>query len=162
MSKHTKPDFPSSQKIENIFHAFGFVIPTTNDGRRIWPPQFKNFLFDKFNSSELTVKQISEECNVTHSMIYQWRAVIKEKRNPKPKRKSPTKGSFVEVSVAPDQPIPTIEKDFLVLRGENFEIDIPATVPILAHKMQHPQSVPDISYRFVANIWRKKNYVRRK
>ncbi len=48
MSKYTKPDFPSSEKIENIFYAFGFVIPTTNDGRRIWSPKFKNFIFDQY------------------------------------------------------------------------------------------------------------------
>ena len=67
MTKHTKPDFPSSQKIENVFHAFGFVIPTTNDGRRIWPPQFKAFIYDKLGNKELTANQICEECNITKS-----------------------------------------------------------------------------------------------
>ena len=37
MNSQTLGGLASDQKIENVFHAFGYSIPVGKDGRRMWP-----------------------------------------------------------------------------------------------------------------------------
>ncbi|SCZ52480.1 hypothetical protein SAMN04488118_1024 [Epibacterium ulvae] len=44
MNSQTLSGLLSDQKIEKIFHAYGFSIPVGKDGRRLWPKKFKTRL----------------------------------------------------------------------------------------------------------------------
>lgn len=56
------------------FLPFGFTIPISATGRRIWPPGFKNFIIEKLDADELTVQQVEQEGQLARSLIYKWRA----------------------------------------------------------------------------------------
>lgn len=56
------------------FQPFGFTIPISSTGRRIWPYGFKRFVIEKLDAGELTVQQVEQECQVARSLIYKWQA----------------------------------------------------------------------------------------
>ncbi|MBK4217965.1 hypothetical protein JJJ17_18715 [Paracoccus caeni] len=56
------------------FQPFGFTIPISSTGRRIWPPGFKKFIIEKLDAGELTVQQIEQEGQIARSLIYKWQA----------------------------------------------------------------------------------------
>lgn len=41
MNSQILGELASDQKIQNIFHAYGYSIPVGKDGRRLWPTKFK-------------------------------------------------------------------------------------------------------------------------
>ncbi|RJE84587.1 hypothetical protein [Paracoccus onubensis] len=56
------------------FRPFGFTVPISSTGRRIWPTGFKKFIIEKLDAGELTVQQVEQEGQVTRSLIYKWQA----------------------------------------------------------------------------------------
>lgn len=58
------------------FQPFGFTIPISSTGRRIWPSGFKKFIVEKLDAGELTVLQVEREGQVARSLIYKWQARI--------------------------------------------------------------------------------------
>ncbi len=56
------------------FQPFGFTIPISSTGRRIWPSGFKKFVIEKLDAGELTVQQVEQEGQVARSLIYKWQA----------------------------------------------------------------------------------------
>ncbi|MFV0293119.1 MAG: hypothetical protein ACK5II_07860 [Paracoccus sp. (in: a-proteobacteria)] len=54
------------------FQPFGFTIPISSTGRRIWPSDFKKFIIEKLDAGELTVQQIEQEGQLARSLIYKW------------------------------------------------------------------------------------------
>ncbi|MFS4439509.1 hypothetical protein ACMA5I_14975 [Paracoccaceae bacterium GXU_MW_L88] len=63
------------------FEAFGFTIEVHAGGRRVWPPSFKRYIARKMDSGELTVAQIMEACKASKSLVYKWRADVKDSKN---------------------------------------------------------------------------------
>lgn len=59
---------------QSPFQPFGFTIPISSAGRRIWPTGFKNFIIEKLDIGELTVQQAEQEGQLARSLIYKWRA----------------------------------------------------------------------------------------
>ena len=56
------------------FQPFGFTIPISSTGRRIWPSGFKKFIIEKLDAGELTVQQVEQEGQLARSLIYKCRA----------------------------------------------------------------------------------------
>ncbi len=52
MKSQNLGDLASDQKIQNIFHAFGYSIPVGKDGRRLWPTKFKRAMGQRMRSGE--------------------------------------------------------------------------------------------------------------
>lgn len=50
------------------FQPFGFTIPISSTGRRIWPSGFKKFIIEKLDAGELTVQQVEQEGQVARSL----------------------------------------------------------------------------------------------
>lgn len=121
--------------------AFGFSIPVTPAGRRVWPPRFKRFVVQKLEAGELTVRQVMEECQVSKSFVYQWRMQAKGK--PVTAADWRAKANFTEVLVE-DTP-PQAESDEarskgICISGTLVEITLPADYPV-ADLVQIIQSV---------------------
>lgn len=62
------------------FEAFGFTIEVHAGGRRVWPPSFKRYITNKMDSGELTVDQIMKTCKASRSLVYKWRADVKDSK----------------------------------------------------------------------------------
>lgn len=56
------------------FQPFGFTIPISSTGCRIWPSDFKKFTIEKLDAGELTVQQVEQEAQLARSLIYKWQA----------------------------------------------------------------------------------------
>lgn len=54
------------------FQPFGFTIPISSTGRRIWTSGFKKFIIEKLDAGELTVQQVEQEGQLARSLIYKW------------------------------------------------------------------------------------------
>lgn len=53
--------------------AFGFAVPVSSAGRRVWPPDLKKLITEKMDAGELTIHEVVRECRVSKSLVYQWR-----------------------------------------------------------------------------------------
>lgn len=62
------------------FEAFGFTIEVHFGGRRVWPPSFKRYISSKMDSGGLMVDQIMETCKASKSLVYKWRADVKNSK----------------------------------------------------------------------------------
>lgn len=62
------------------FEAFGFTIEVHTGGRQVWPPSFKHYITGKMDSGELTVDQIIKTCKASKSLVYKWRADVKDSK----------------------------------------------------------------------------------
>lgn len=62
---------------ETSYKAFGFEIPVTFDGRRIWPPRLKTFILEKLQNGQLTVTDICRECDISPVQVARWREQAK-------------------------------------------------------------------------------------
>ena len=85
----------SDQKIQNIFHAFGYSIPVGKDGRRLWPTKFKRAMGQRMRSGELSIGEVQKTCQVSNKTAYSWRKGSsrkpspKQQKTPKPARRLP-------------------------------------------------------------------------
>ncbi|RMC30126.1 hypothetical protein C9E81_22075 [Paracoccus alkanivorans] len=111
--------------------AFGFSIPVTPAGRRVWPPRFKRFVVQKMEAGELTVRQVMEECQVSKSFVYQWRMQAKGKpvtaADWRPRQISPR--SLSRMRCHRRNPTGHVQKG-ICISGTLVEITLPADYPV--------------------------------
>lgn len=114
--------------------AFGFSIPVTPAGRRVWPPRFKRFVLEKMDSGELTLDQIMETCGVSRSYVYQWRMQAQGK--PVTAAEWRAKAQFAEIVVPEDhedgKPSATVPTSMarITISGAVTEITLPSDYPV--------------------------------
>ena len=108
------------------FTALGFEVLISNDGRRHWPLELKQYVVAGLANGELTLAQIAKSCDIERSMIYQWKQDIKRKAYEKSKTQCKSSPSFVEVKLAPE-PLPVYaNKEPIILRYGNVVLEIPS------------------------------------
>lgn len=123
----SKPDGPS-------FEVFGFCIPLTDDGRRLWTLEFKRYIAAKLNAREMSATKVGEICNVSSSQVYQWKMeVIGKGVNSRPWRKSHRMFKEVtmiedRVELASDQP--DRPSTLTRIQGRYTALCLPADYPV--------------------------------
>jgi len=127
----------SDQKINDVFHVYGYSIPVGKDGRRMWPKAFKQEMASRMKSGTLSVNEIKRKCQISEQTAYRWRKAAKSKAtgqiNPR----------FTEVTVD-DIPEPTSNQDDhieIVWRGVELKIGTSYPVQKLAALIQQLGSV---------------------
>lgn len=111
--------------------AFGFTIPVTPAGRRVWPPKFKRFVLEKMDAKELTLDQIIETCGVSKSYIYQWR--MQAQGRPVTAAEWRAKAQFAEIEVREDSAAPSLAPTIpahITVSGPVTEITLPGGYPV--------------------------------
>lgn len=111
------------------FQAYGFTIEVHAGGRRVWPPSFKRFVKHKLDIGELTVEQVMDDCNVSKSLVYKWRADVR--RASPGCTVTPEHQVFSEVIVAEaDAPAaPVLNSSHIELRTGSVELVLPVSFP---------------------------------
>ncbi len=103
---------------------FGYSVPKTNDGRRLWPHELKRLVVDKLVAGEMKAKALARACDVDSSMIYQWKMEV-EGKLPKVQQAQPEEPMFAEVQlVKPSLPKPNIR-----LRKGDLLLELPPDYP---------------------------------
>ena len=120
----------SDQKIENIFHAFGYSIPVGKDGRRLWPTKFKRAMGQRMRSGELSIGEVQKTCQVSNKTAYSWRKGGSRKSSHKPKKTPESDLGFAEIKVQRDELVTSPEAPQIVFRRAGCEVLLPFNYPI--------------------------------
>lgn len=123
-------DLASDQKIQNIFHAFGYSIPVGKDGRRLWPTKFKRAMGQRMRSGELSISEVQKTCQVSNKTAYSWRKVGSKKSSHKPKKTREPDPAFAEIKVQRDERVTSPEAPQIVFRRAGCEVLLPSKYPI--------------------------------
>ncbi|WP_187428197.1 hypothetical protein ROLI_003360 [Roseobacter fucihabitans] len=103
MNSQTLGALASDQKIQNVFHAFGYSIPVGKDGRRLWPTKFKREMVQRMRSGKLTIGEVQRTCRVCDTTAYKWKKKagrIATKQNESTEKPTPV---FAEIKVPDDK-----------------------------------------------------------
>lgn len=107
------------------YQHYGFTIQVAPNGRRIWPPKFKQHVAAKIASGELTVQNVADECNVSKSHICLWRNEARSRS-----RNMPTRDSSVFAEIVADDVIESpADQRAITISGSNVEIRLPPDYP---------------------------------
>lgn len=112
------------------FEAFGFTIEVHSGGRRVWPPSFKRYITRKMDSGGLTVDQIMKTCKASKSLVYKWRADVKDSKiRSVGIRKEPM---FSEVLIEEDVASGSDDEmdDRIHLTGRGCSLSLPKAFPV--------------------------------
>ena len=118
--------------VETSFEAFGFEIPVTFDGRRIWPPRLKAYLLGGLEKGELSVDSICQECDISPLQLSRWQA---EGEGSVPCGNITRLPAFAELKLLTsdddeNDPEPAHNNTEIVLRTEHCELALPADYPV--------------------------------
>ena len=124
-------ELASDQKIEKVFHAYGYSIPVGKDGRRLWTRRFKDEMGQKMKSGRLSVGEVAKTCGVKHETASRWKKASEKKAlGPQSTLKPKSKPSFAEIKVSSrEQTIPATSENIIFKRG-SCEVLFPATYPL--------------------------------
>lgn len=106
------------------YQHYGFTIQVAPNGRRIWPPKFKQHVAAKIASGDLTVQDVADECLVSKSHIRQWRNEAKSRSVWG--RDRPVFAEVVASKTTASQP----DQRAISIRGSIVEIQLPLDYPI--------------------------------
>lgn len=99
MNSQNLGELASDQKIQNIFHAYGYSIPVGKDGRCLWPTKFKRAMGQRMRSGELSIGEVQKTCQVSNKTAYNWRKSGSRKSQHKPKKTQQPAPAFAEIKV---------------------------------------------------------------
>ncbi|WP_187428689.1 hypothetical protein ROLI_012070 [Roseobacter fucihabitans] len=118
------------QKINKVFHAFGYSIPVGKDGRRLWPTKFKREMAQRMRSGTLSIGDVQKTCQISDKTAYSWRKGPKQKNLAKrPKVQEPTP-VFVEIKVQHIEPVEQAEISHIIFKRAGCELLLPSTYPV--------------------------------
>ncbi|WP_282076691.1 hypothetical protein [Epibacterium ulvae] len=120
----------SDQKIQNIFHAFGYSIPVGKDGRRLWPTKFKRAMGQRMRSGELSIGEVQKTCQVSNKTAYSWRKGSSRKPSPKQQKTPKPAPAFAEIKVQRDDTVKSPEAPQIVFKRAGCEVLLPSNYPI--------------------------------
>lgn len=120
--------YETFQSIDTSLDIFGFEVPVTFDGRRIWPPRLKVYLLDQLEAGELSATEICKTCDISPLQLSRWQLGT-EPLMPKPK------AFFAEVKLTDTMTVEdraglTKNPDEIVLRTNRCELRFPINYPI--------------------------------
>ncbi|WP_415921992.1 hypothetical protein [Tateyamaria sp. SN6-1] len=130
MNSQNLGDLASDQKIQNVFHAFGYSIPIGKDGRRLWPTKFKRALGQRMRSGELPISDVQKTCQISDKTAYSWRKGGSRKSSHKPQKAQQPATSFAEIKVEPSKPALPPQTHQIVFRRAGCEVLLPPSYPI--------------------------------
>ncbi len=122
----------SDQKIDKVFHAFGYSVPVGKDGRRLWPKKFKREMGRRMRSGKLSADKVRKTCRVSDSTVYEWkksghRAEMKQKHcseMPAPAF------AEVKVKVSKDETHSSGASGQIIFRRAGCEVQLPSGYPV--------------------------------
>ncbi|MDA5555131.1 hypothetical protein [Shimia sp. MMG029] len=121
----------SDQKIEKIFHAYGYSIPVGRDGRRLWPKRFKNEIGQRMNSGRLSPRDVAKTCGISSATAADWKKDAKrEATGPHSTLKPKSKSTFVEMQVEKDVSASRATLEPIVFKSSDCEIQFPRDFPM--------------------------------
>ena len=130
MNTQISGDLSSNQKISDVFHAFGYSIPLSKDGRRMWPTRFKHEMLRRLEAKELSAAEISATCKMDPSTVYQWKREFR-REEPKHLSTSPKQpSSFVEIKVRDNVGKRPVAPNTLTFSCRAFELRLPSDYPL--------------------------------
>ena len=131
MSSQKLGNRTSDQKIENVFHAFGYSIPVGKDGRRLWPIKFKREMARRMKSGTLSVADVQRTCQIPDKTAYAWRKGSKQKnlakRQKRPQESSPV---FAKIKVQNEVPAEHVKGSHIVFKRAGCELLLPSTYSV--------------------------------
>lgn len=130
MNSQNLGDLASDQKIDKVFHAFGYSIPVGKDGRRLWPTKFKRGMGQRMRSGELSIGEVQRTCQVSNKTAYSWRKGGSRKSPYKPKRTQEPAPAFAEIKVQRDEPFALTLTSQIVFKRAGCEVLLPPNFPI--------------------------------
>lgn len=118
--------------IETSFEAFGFEIPVTFDGRRIWPARLKAYLLGGLENGDLSADSICQECDISPLQLQRWQA---EGERSVPIDSIALPPAFAELKLLAsdedeDDHEPVHNNAEIVLRTEHCELAFPSDYPV--------------------------------
>ena len=121
----------SDQKIENVFHAYGYSIPVGKDGRRLWPRKFKNEMGQRMKSGRLSARDVAKTCGISTAAASEWKTGVERKASgPHSTLKTNSPPTFAEIKVnAKELPMPAAEEKIIFRRG-GCEVLFPTSYPL--------------------------------
>lgn len=130
MNSQNLGDLASDQKIQNVFHAFGYSIPIGKDGRRLWPTKFKRAMGQRMRSGELSIGDVQKTCQISDKTAYSWRKGGSRKPSHKPQKAQQLAASFAEIKVERDQPVSPAQTPQIVFKRAGCEVLLPTNYPL--------------------------------
>lgn len=130
MNSQNLGELASDQKIQNVFHAFGYSIPIGKDGRRIWPTKFKRAMGQRMRSGELSVGDVLKACQISDKTAYSWRKGGSRQSSHKPQEAKHPTTSFAAIKVESDKPVPPSQTNQMVFKRAGCEVLLPPDFPI--------------------------------
>ena len=130
MNTQTLGALSSDQKINKIFHAFGYSIPVGKDGRRLWPTKFKREMAQRMRSGTLSIGDVQKTCQVSDKTAYSWRNGPKQKNLAKRQKVQEPVPVFAEIKVQHDVPDEQTETSHIVFKRAGCELLLPYTYPV--------------------------------
>ena len=127
MNSQNLGELASDQKIQNVFHAFGYSIPIGKDGRRLWPTKFKRAMGQRMRSGELSINDVQKTCQISDKTAYSWRKG--GSRKPSQKSQQPA-ALFAEVKVERDKPASPLQTPQIVFKRAGCEVLLPTNYPV--------------------------------
>lgn len=126
MNTQTLGGLASDQKINSVFHVFGFSIPVAKDGRRMWPTKFKREMAKQMMSGKLTVGDVQKTCRVPDKTAYRWKSDF---RNPAKKaEKCKDRAAFVKLQVDETKPADRSSQGQITLTRGATELTLPLII----------------------------------
>ena len=130
MNSQNSGELASDQKIENVFHAYGYSIPVAKDGRRLWPTKFKLEVGRRMRSGTLSIRDVGKTCRVSDKTAYKWKSLHEKKRRPVKKQTAPNPQIFTEVKVDEGVPVTETITSPIVFKRVGTELVLPANYPV--------------------------------
>lgn len=56
--------YDTFQSTDISLEIFGFEVPVTFDGRRIWPPRLKSYVLERLEAGDLSAAEICKTCDI--------------------------------------------------------------------------------------------------
>ncbi len=130
MNIQTLGALSSDQKIDKVFHAFGYSIPVGRDGRRLWPTKIKREMAHRMRSGTLSIGDVQKTCQISNKIAYAWRTRPKHKNSAKRQKVREPVPVFAELKVQHDVPVEQTETAHIVFKRAGCELLLPSTYPI--------------------------------
>ncbi|MEP6020262.1 MAG: hypothetical protein ABJ251_17445 [Paracoccaceae bacterium] len=130
MNTQTLGALSSDQKIDKVFHAFGYSIPVGKDGRRLWPTKFKREMAHQMRSGTLSIGDVQKTCQISDKTAYAWRKGPKQKNSAKRQKVQEPVPVFAEIKVQHDVPVKQTETSHIIFKHAGCELLLPSNYPV--------------------------------
>lgn len=130
MNTQTLGAISTDQKIDKVFHAFGYSIPVGKDGRRLWPTKFKREMAQRMRSGTLSIGDVQKTCQISDKTAYSWRKGPKQKNLAKRQKVQEPTPVFAEIKVRHAEPVEQAEISRIIFKRAGCELLLPSTYPL--------------------------------